>query len=237
MLSRIARFLTVLQGGQINLGPMNRDELTLAITKPAEMVGLKFETGLVKRILDDAGDEPGNLPLLEFVLKQLWDHRNRGQLLHDVYDNMGRLQGAVARKADELFAKLSPLEQQAVQRIFLQLATPAEEGDYTRRRASFTEIGEPSIPVLKRLTDERLLVTSPGTTGGEETVELSHEALIRNWDKLKGWLNEDREFLLWRRRFSEFLRVWREDSQKEKGGTLLSGTFLVEAEKWLIERG
>jgi hypothetical protein len=138
-----------LQGGQINLGPMNRDELTLAITKPAEMVGLEFEPGLVKRILDDAGDEPGNLPLLEFVLKQLWDHRNRGQLLHDAYDNMGRLQGAVAKKADDLFAKLSPLEQQAVQRIFLQLATPAEEGDYTRRRASFAEIGEPSIPVFE----------------------------------------------------------------------------------------
>jgi hypothetical protein len=209
-----------LQGRQINLGPMNRDELTLAITKPAEMVGLKFQTGLIKRILDDAGDEPGNLPLLEFVLRQLWDNRNRGLLLHDAYDNIGRLQGAVAKKADELFGKLSPLEQQAVQRIFLRLATAAEDGDYTRRRASFMEIGEPSFPVLKRLTDERLLVTSPGTTGGEETVELSHEALIRNWDKLKGWLNEDREFQLWWRRFREFLRAWREDSQKEKGGTL-----------------
>src|SRR5215813_8977417 len=225
-----------LQGGQINLGPMNRDELTLAITKPAEKVGLKFEPGLVKRILDDAGDEPGNLPLLEFVLKQLWDHRNRGLLLHDAYDNMGRLQGAVAKKADELFAKLSPLEQQAVQRIFLQLATPAEEGDYTRRRASFTEIGEPSMPVVKRLTDERLLVTSPGTAGGEETVELSHEALIRSWDKLKGWLNEDREFLLWRRRLSEFFKAWQRSTETDKEGTLLRGTFLVEAEKWLGER-
>ena len=65
---------------------------------------------------------------------------------------------------------------------------------------------------------------------------MSHEALIRNWDKLKAWLNEDREFLLWRRRFGELLGAWRKDSQKEKGGTLLSGTFLVEAEKWLIER-
>ena len=54
-------------------------------------------------------------------------------------------------------------------------------------------------------------------------MELSHEALIRNWDKLKGWLNEDREFLLWRRRFGEFVSGWREDNQKEKGGTLLSG--------------
>ena len=91
--------------------------------------------------------------------------------------------------------------------------------------------------MLKRLTDERLLVTSPGTTGGEGMVELSHEALIRNWDKLKGWLNEDREFLLWRRRFSEFVSAWRQDNQKEKGGGLLAGSFLIEAENFFAQRG
>jgi TIR domain len=91
-----------LQGAQINLGPMNREELTAAVMKPAERVGLSFESGLVERILDDAGDEPGNLPLLEFVLKQLWDNRNHGQLLHAAYDGMGRLQGAVANKADDI---------------------------------------------------------------------------------------------------------------------------------------
>jgi len=226
-----------LQGAQVNVGPMNREELQSAITEPAKKVSLQFEPGLVERILDDAGDEPGNLPLLEFVLKQLWDNRSRGELLHAVYNTMGRLQGAVAKKADDIFDKFTALEQQAVQRIFLHLATAAEEGDYTRRRASYSEIGDASKEVLKQLTDERLLVTSPGTGNGTETVEVSHEALIRNWDKLKTWLNEDREFLLWRKRFSEFLRAWRRAAEAEKEGTLLRGTFLAEAERWLRDRG
>ena len=79
---------------------------------------------------------------------------------------MGR-PGAVANKANEIFDKLSPLEQQAVQRIFLQLAAPAKEGDYTRRRANLAEISPASMQVLKRLIDERLLVTSPGSSDGE----------------------------------------------------------------------
>lgn len=223
-----------LQGAQVNLGPMTRSELALAIERPAEKVGLSFESALVPRILDDAGDEPGNLPLLEFVLKQLWENRRTGRLLHDTYDRMGRLQGAVAKKADDIFKQLSSLERQAVQRIFLQLATPADQGDYARRRATFEEIGEGSMDVLKRLTDERLLVTSPGASGGE-TVEVSHEALIRNWETLKGWLDQDREFLLWRRRFAEFVGAWRHDPTQE--GTLLTGAFLVEAQKWMHERG
>lgn len=224
-----------LQGAQVNLGPMNRAELALAIERPAERIGITFEPGLVERILDDAGDEPGNLPLVAFVLKQLWDNRIHGQLLHAVYEGMGHLQGAVAKKADEIFDKLSLLEQQAVQRIFLQLATPAEEGDYTRRRASLAEMGEASMQVLRRLTDERLLVTSPAAGVGGETVEMSHEALIRNWDKLRAWLDQDREFLLWRKRFGEFMGAWRHDRNQED--TLLAGAFLVEARKWLSERG
>ena len=67
-----------LQDAQINLGPMTRQELECAIRKPAEKIQLEFEAGLVGRILDDVGDEPGNLPLLEFVLTELWEKR-RGE--------------------------------------------------------------------------------------------------------------------------------------------------------------
>ena len=71
----------------------------MAIAKPAEIVGLKFETGLVRRILERFRvTSLAIFPLLEFVLKQLSDNRNRGQLLHEAYDNMGRLQGAVGEE-------------------------------------------------------------------------------------------------------------------------------------------
>ena len=72
-----------LRDAQIDLGPMTREELDCAICKPAEKVQLEFEPGLVRRILNDVGDEPGNLPLLEFVLKKLWDKRRGGALLNE----------------------------------------------------------------------------------------------------------------------------------------------------------
>ena len=72
-------------GAVVNLGPMTRKELERAVTEPAQKVGLSFDPGLVDRLLDDVGDEPGNLPLLEFALKQLWSARQGGQLLHEVY--------------------------------------------------------------------------------------------------------------------------------------------------------
>jgi len=194
-------------------------------------VGLSFEPGLVERILDDVGDAPGNLPLLEFVLSRLWDERCGGSLLHDAYDAMGELQGAVASKAEDVFRSFSVLDQQA-QRVFLQLVRLSEgiEGD-TRRRASLEEIGAASAQVVKRLTDERLLVTGQGNTAKHEIVEISHEALILNWGRLAGWLNQDREFLLWRQRLRQSREEWEKEQQDE--GALLRGARLVEAEERL----
>jgi type II secretory pathway predicted ATPase ExeA len=96
-----------LQDAQINLGPMTREELERVIRKPAEKIRVEFEPGLLKRILNDVGGEPGNLPLLEFVLRELWDKRRGSVLLNDAYDAIGGPQGAVATKADELVKGIS----------------------------------------------------------------------------------------------------------------------------------
>src|SRR6202048_4060887 len=127
-----------LQDAQINLGPMTREELECAICKPAQKIQLEFEPGLVRRILKDVGDQPGNLPLLEFVLKELWDKRHGRVLLNESYDKMGGLQGAVATKADELLRGLSSAEQKILQRVFLRIVRPSTESSLdTRRRAAF----------------------------------------------------------------------------------------------------
>jgi TIR domain len=169
-----------LQDAQVNLGPMTAEELEQAVRRPAGEVGLEFETGLDRRILADVGDEPGNLPLLEFVLRELWDTRHRGQLLHDSYDQMGGLHGAVAAKAEAFFEKLSLPEQEATRRLFLQLVYTPEEGNDTRRRERLEDIPESSRELVKRMADERLLITAGGTEFGGEAVEVAHEALIRN---------------------------------------------------------
>jgi len=228
-----------LQDAQINLGPMTREELERAIRKPAEKIQLEFEAGLVRRILNDVGDEPGNLPLLEFVLKELWDKRRGRILMNETYDAIGGLQGAVATKADELFKGLSSAEQKILQRIFLRIVRPsAESGVDTRRRATFSELPPEGAELVFKLANERLLVTNKMTdkadSGLEQTVEVAHEALISNWGTLRAWVKEDREFLLWRERLGTLLKEW--ERAAENVDALLRGPLLIEAQKWFDRR-
>jgi hypothetical protein len=140
-----------LQDAQINLGPMTGAELEKAIREPSKKIQLEFESGLVKRILDDVGDEPGNLSLLEFVLKELWVKRRGGTLLNETYDAIGGLRGAVATKADDLFRGLSSAEQKILQRVFLRIVRPSESGLDTRRRAAFTELPSEGAELVAKL--------------------------------------------------------------------------------------
>ncbi|MBK9945869.1 MAG: SUMF1/EgtB/PvdO family nonheme iron enzyme [Nitrospira sp.] len=217
------------QGAQVNLGPMKREELRLAIEEPAKKVGLTFEAGLVDLILAQVGDEPGHLPLVEFVLRRLWEDRQGGQLHHAAYKAMGELQRAIAQKAESLFSKLSHQDQRKVQQIFLRLIRPGEAD--TRRRATLAEVGAEEHRLAKQLADERLLVTSQVAGGGEETIEVSHEALIRHWDRLKGWVEADRRFLLWQQRLR--IGVEQYEEHHKSGDLLLRGFPLTEALEWL----
>jgi hypothetical protein len=201
-----------LQDAQINLGPMTREELECAIRRPAEKIQLEFEGGLVRRILNDVGDEPGNLPLLEFVVKELWDNRRGRILLNETYDAIGELRGAVATKADKLLKDLSSAEQKTLQCIFLRIARPSEGGLDTRRRATFGELPPEGMELVFKLVNERLLATNKvshkADGGSGQTVEVAHEASISNWGTLRAWVNQDREFLLWRDRLGPLITGW-----------------------------
>ncbi len=223
-----------LQDAVVNLGPMTGEELERAVVGPAEKVCLNFEPGLVKRILNDVREEPGNLPLLEFVLTELWEKRHGGQLLHEAYEAMGGVQGAIACRAEELFAGLTDPEQQMVRSVFIQLVKPGEGVEDTRRRAAITEVPESAQPLVKDLADARLLVTGHDRATGVQTFEVAHEALIRNWGRLRGWVDEDREFLLWSQRLKVALEEWERANRDAE--TLLRGAPLAEAERWLAER-
>jgi hypothetical protein len=219
---------------QINLGPMTREELECAIRKPAEKTGLEFEPGLVRRILDDVGDEPGNLPLLQFVLKVLWDRRRGLVLTNETYDAVGGLRGAVATKADELFKGLSDAEQNILRSVFMRLVSLSEGGQNTGRRAAFSELPPGGVEVVFKLASERLLVTNRSTSDLEPTVEFANNALISNWGTFRAWVNEDREFLLWREHLGTWLSAW--SRLRESDDVLLRGELFVEAQEWLDER-
>ncbi|MFW9264866.1 hypothetical protein [Nostoc sp. CALU 546] len=228
------RFGDLLQNADVKVRSMNREELSQVIEKPAEKLGVSFEAGLVKRILDDVEDEPGNLPLLEFALTELWRRRKGKQLTHIAYEEIGEVKGALARHADQNYCKLSETEQKQVRRIFIQLVRPGEGTEDTRRLATKAELGEASWKLVKQLADNRLVVTSQNAAN-QETVEVVHEALIRNWSELGQWMNADRSFRAWQERLRSLIYQW-EQTQRDEGG-LLRGTALIYAEEKLKQRG
>lgn len=222
-----------LDGRTLLLGPMNREELARAVVCPAEKQGVRIEGGLVARILDDVRDEPGNLPLLEFALTQLWERQERGWLTYRAYDDIGGVEAALVRYAEELYASLPEAEQETARQIFIQLVRPGEGTEDVRRRAARAELGEARWALVQRLADARLVVTARDPAG-QEVVEVAHEALIRRWERLRVWMAEDRDFRLWQERVRAAYRTW--EASGRDNGALLRGAPLAQALDWLSRR-
>ncbi|MEV6968611.1 SUMF1/EgtB/PvdO family nonheme iron enzyme [Hamadaea sp. NPDC051192] len=229
----------LLQDRVVHLPPMSRNELRSVITEPAKESGLTLESGLVERILDDAGTEPGNLPLLEFTLTRLWDRRTDAVLTTSGYEQVGRLPGAISARAEEVYTSLSPEQQYAARQLLVrlvQVARPEEDGNDARRRTPIAElIGLPGVEqVIAGLAAARLVVTDSSRLGGP-TVELAHEAIIRSWERLRGWLVEDRQFLLWQQRTRQWMQDWHRSTDPR--AFLLRGGPLDEARRWFAAKG
>ena len=227
-----------IQQGIVNIGYVKREELRRAIVKPAESVGLQFEGGLVERILDNLEDEPGNLPLLEFALTELWEKRQGNRVTNQLYESIGGVEGSISKRAEEVFTSLAPPQQNLAIRAFTRLvrvSAASEEGTDTRQRVKLKDFNDATQSVFQPFVKARLLVTSRNEAIGEEIVEVAHEALIKNWERLKELVSKDREFLLWRQEFN-FLRVKWLRTQKEIGNHqdgLLLGSDLSKAKGFL----
>jgi WD40 repeat protein len=213
------------------VGPMNEEELRQAIERPAALVGLLPEPGLADLILDDVAEEPGALPLLSHALLETWQRRRGRTLTLAGYVDSGGVAGAIAQSADAVFAGFSPEEQTIARNIFLRLTELGEEGTQdTRRRVAPGELVRtpdeaPAVEsVLKRLADARLI------TAGEDTVEVAHEALIREWPLLRRWLDEDREGLRTHRHLTESAQEW--ERLDRDPGELYRGARLAAAGEW-----
>ena len=237
-----------LQGHVENLGPMSRDELREAIVKPAGAV--RFESGLIETFLDEVTSRPGSLPLMQFALREMWSMQQGRCIAREAYDSIGGVQGALARRAQTIFDTQTGWgrNSQAVrlfQRLFLRMVTLGEGAQDTRRVVRRQELGEEAWSLAQRLADEdnRLVVTSApvsaldertGERVREETAEVMHEALIRNWPTLTDWITRDRAFLSWLRQLKPRVDEWRSDPGDRD--TLLRGTPLAVAEDWLARR-
>jgi WD40 repeat protein len=220
-----------LQQGNRMLGAMSRAELQAAIAKPATLLDVTFEEGLTERMIQAIKNSQGNLPLLQFALQEMWSKRQGLQLTHAAYDEIGGLEAAVARYAEQVYSKLNESEKQRSRQIFLQLVRPGEETEDTRRLATRAEIGDRNWELVTHLASERLVVTGQDAIAETETVELIHEALIREWSLLQAWIEENRDFRVWQERLRGAMQQWESSDRDE--GALLRGKPLVEAEDWL----
>ena len=220
-----------LQNAVVNLGPMRREELKRAVTEPAAKVGLGFEDGLVDRILEDVGGEPGTLPLLEFLLTELWARRERGLLTHSAYAAIGGVKGAIATRAEAELEKLTPEQREALRRVMIRLVTPGEGQADMRTRAQVPPDAAPEA--IRLFTGARLLTTGFDEATGHETLEVSHEALIREWSTYRGWVDAEREFLRTVERVKTAMRAWAEEPADKDSRLLAPGRPLEEARELL----
>jgi hypothetical protein len=222
--------------------PLRGDALEEAIIKPAEQSNVQVEPALVERLMADAANEPGVLPMLQQTLVLLWDQMEDRRLTLDAYQKLGDgarsgLAAAIGLHADAIYGGLSPEQKATARRIVLRLIQFGEGRADTRRqqpegalRAADDDPGA-FATALDTLAQNRLLTLSGGEDGGERQVDISHEALIAGWPRLQAWLEERRAAEQTRRRLEAKAEEWQRLGAG--AGGLLDEAELPEAERWL----
>ena len=218
----------LLAANHVLVGSMQRDELRRSIELPARRVGLRVDAELVDALVADVKDEPGALPLLSTALLELWQHRDGRRLRYTVYKQSGGVRGAVARLAEDAFSQLDGEQQIVARGVLMRLAGQGAAGGIERRRVALAELetddDEDIARVVALLTDRRLLTASKGT------IELAHEALMREWPRLHDWIDADRQGLRIHRNLGAAAREWEELGRDD--GALYRGARLSEAFEW-----
>jgi DNA-binding SARP family transcriptional activator/WD40 repeat protein len=207
------------------VGPMDRQELARAIEQPAALAGLEVERPLAEALVSDVAGEPGGLPLLSTTLLELWRARDGRVLRYGSYRASGGVRGAVARLAEDAYNQLGDGQRPIARGLMLRLAS-GEDGTLARRRVPLAELERitGARPVLAALTGARLLTVS----GGE--VELSHEALLREWPRYRAWLEEDRIGRRLHAHLTASASDW--DERGRDAADLYRGTRLAAALDW-----
>jgi WD40 repeat protein len=218
----------LLSANHVLVGPMHPSELRRAVELPAGRAGLRVEPELADALVDDVENEPGALPLLSTALLELWQKREGGVLTLAAYRESGGVHGAVARLAEETYARVPDERQALVRALLLRLVGDGEGEATVRRRASLAELdlerNEDAAQVLAALADSRLVTVS------EDTVEVAHEALLREWPRLREWIEEDGQGRQLRRHITDASQEW--DATGRDRTELYRGARLAAALDW-----
>ncbi|MFE2279572.1 helix-turn-helix domain-containing protein [Streptomyces sp. NPDC059454] len=245
----------VLTDGLFVLPPMSVGELRESITRPAELAGLTLQPGLVPLLLRDAGlrDEQGGpprgsgtdtgsgadvtpsgvLPLVSHALLATWQRREGSTLTVAGYERAGGIRGAIARTAENVFARLYPAEQKTIRRVLSRLVYVADGGGATRRRMNTAALMEQFAAADGAAAALDAFVRARLVTTDSDTVEITHEALLHAWPRLRDWIHADRAGLLLHQRLAHAAAEWEREGRDPSA--LYRGTRLSTVRSWADE--
>jgi basic membrane lipoprotein Med (substrate-binding protein (PBP1-ABC) superfamily) len=226
--------------GVVHVLPMTAAELEAAVVEPAERVGVRVEPALLAELVAETVARPGSLPLLQYALTEMFEQRSGPVLTHAGYVALGGLRGVLSRRAEAVFLGLDADGQQIATQLFLRLVRLGRGSADFRRRLTISEMTDLQIDavalstVLTAFGRHRLLTFDHDAATGEATVEMAHEALLTEWERLAGWIDRHRAAL--RRRDALLSAVDEWELSGRNADYLLTGTRLAEFETWSQER-
>ncbi|MBP1704992.1 MAG: putative Calcium/calmodulin-dependent protein kinase, partial [Chloroflexi bacterium] len=230
-------FAAVFNPSVVNVVPMTAQELEAAVIEPARRVGVEVEPALRAELVADTANRPGSLPLLQYALTELFDRRTGPTLTRAGYVTLGGLRGLLSRRAESIYLGLDPDGQRATMQVFLRLVRTGGGAADSRRRVALSELGDTGIDsvvlseVLTAFSRGRLLTFDRDPVSGQATIEVAHEALLGEWERLASWIDRHRAVL---RRHGVLVAAAEEwELSGHDPDYLLVGSRLAEFEPWL----
>ncbi len=225
-----------LGAGIINVTQLTAEELEAAALRPAEAQGVSFEPALLGQLIADVGNQPGALPLFQYALTELFDRRTGDVLTAASYRAMGGLDGALQRRASDLFDELDEQQQEAARQLCLRLVAIGDGDERSRRRVPAREVASLAVDpvamqtVIERFGGHRLLSFDSDRLTGAPTVEVAHEALLTAWPTLERWVDQNRDDLRRHASLARALHEW--ELADEDPEYLLTSARLAEFDGW-----
>lgn len=235
-IAQLEHFLRLYTEARVVITPLTATELRTAIIGPAKLVNLQFTDNVADLLVQDILGEPAALPLLQFTLSKMWNMRDRNRITRSAYNQLGGGRLALSTSANAFYESLLVEDQRVVRWILLNMVRPTAGLEVTNNRIRRSDLfrgvaGEQRIAiVLDRLIDEGLVRESAAFESDDTQIEIAHEALIRNWEKLVDWIAEEREAIHRRLRLMEAAENW-DYLEREEGALLQQGSLYEEAIK------
>ena len=230
------RFGPLVADGLLHVLPLTPAELEAACTGPARRVGVHLEPELVAELTAEVAGHPGALPLLQYMLTELFDRRVGERMTLHAYRELGGIQGLVGRRAEETFTTLDEATRATCRQVFLRLVVVGEEGEVGHRRVERDDLDSLTAgagvvgTMLDRFAATRLLVLDRDAASGRATVQMAHEALLRAWPRLQRWIDDSQDDLRLQRWLTAAASDWRDAAHD--GDFLLTGARLDLAQEW-----